>query len=192
METKTEERARNWTAIIYPESMPENYEQILSDIKVPTIISPLHDNDIKEDGSLKKPHYHIVILYSSKKSYEQVKNDLSPLGGTIPQRIKDTKATVRYLIHKDNKEKAQYNQEDIRLLNGASTKDWLNEHKEKGEIYDEIIDFIEENDITEFCDLVTFCRYNKPEWKDIMYTSYTIFFNSYLTSRRNKKKEMEK
>lgn len=67
METKSENRARNWTAIIYPESIPENYEQILSDIKVPIIISPLHDKDKKEDGTLKKPHYHIVLLYSSKK-----------------------------------------------------------------------------------------------------------------------------
>lgn len=180
------ERARVWTSILYPESMPDNYLDILSNMQIPLVLSPLHDLDLQSDGSLKKPHYHLIIMYCGKKSYSQVCNDLSPLCGTIPQRVRDTRSTVRYLIHKDNPEKAQYLINDIKLFGGVSIRDYFTDKINRDDLFEQIVDFIESEDITEFCDLVTYTRYNKPEWRDIVFSSYTIFFNSYLTSRRNK------
>lgn len=186
------ERARVWTCILYPDSMPANFIDILSNMQLPIVLSPLHDSDVQSDGSLKKVHYHLIIMYGGKKSYYQVCNDLSPLRGTIPQRVRDTRSTVRYLIHKDNPEKAQYSFNDINTFGGVTIRDYFNEKINRDDLFYQIVDFIESEDITEFCDLVTYTRYNKPEWKDIIFSSYTIFFNSYLTSRRNKIVQIER
>ena len=35
-------RTRNYATVIYPESAPDNWMQILSESKIPMFISPLH------------------------------------------------------------------------------------------------------------------------------------------------------
>ncbi|MDF9661329.1 Rep family protein, partial [Bacillus cereus] len=41
-----DERTRNWTFIVYPESTPENWREIINDLHTPWIESPLHDKDV--------------------------------------------------------------------------------------------------------------------------------------------------
>ena len=55
---KKDERKRNYATLVYPDSAPENWQEILSELKVPVFISPLHDKDVNADGKPKKPHYH--------------------------------------------------------------------------------------------------------------------------------------
>ena len=56
---KVDSRARNWSLVVYPESAPENWRDILDDYHIPWVESPLHDKDINPDGEIKK---HIGIL----------------------------------------------------------------------------------------------------------------------------------
>lgn len=53
---KKDERRRTnvFATIVYPESAPADWIQIIKDTHVPTLISPLHDKDILPDGSPKK------------------------------------------------------------------------------------------------------------------------------------------
>lgn len=71
-----------------------------------------HDKDIKEDGSLKKPHYHLLIVFPREKSI----NKLSKETG-VPLNLIKWKAyldlSVQYLVHQNNPEKYQYDVEDI-------------------------------------------------------------------------------
>ncbi|MDU2191324.1 MAG: Rep family protein, partial [Klebsiella pneumoniae] len=39
-------RTRNFTTIVYPESAPENWLEILQQLFVPALVSPLHDKDV--------------------------------------------------------------------------------------------------------------------------------------------------
>ena len=48
---------------MYPESAPENWREILADLHIPVLISPLHDKDVTPDGEIKKAHYHVIIMY---------------------------------------------------------------------------------------------------------------------------------
>lgn len=64
MKKDENKRYRNWTLIVYPESAPENWKSILSnELKLIFAISPLHDQDINPDGSLKKAHWHVLICF---------------------------------------------------------------------------------------------------------------------------------
>ena len=43
-------RGRNWAIIVYTDSAPEDWEDIIK--KEPVVISPLHDKDVNPDGEL--------------------------------------------------------------------------------------------------------------------------------------------
>ena len=66
-------RKRNFVTIIYPESAPENFKEIIGDWHIPAFLSPLHDKDVNPDGEKKKPHYHLMLMFRGKKSLDQVK-----------------------------------------------------------------------------------------------------------------------
>ena len=85
--SKKETRARSWTAVFYPESAPKNWRVILDDLHVEWVCSPLHDQDLNPTGELKKPHYHLLVMFGHVKSYEQVVELLKPLKCPAPQRI---------------------------------------------------------------------------------------------------------
>ena len=105
---KKDVRARTWTFILYPESAPENWRYILDGYHIPWVESPLHDKDVNPDGTVKKAHRHIILLFDGKKSFEQVKDITDALNAPIPQKTANTKGLVRYLIHMDNPEKQAF------------------------------------------------------------------------------------
>ena len=57
-------RTRSYVAIGYPESLDPNWLEILSETHVQCVISPLHNMDTNEDGTLKKEQHHVQIAYS--------------------------------------------------------------------------------------------------------------------------------
>jgi hypothetical protein len=77
-----------------------------------------HNKDINDNGELKKAHYHIII-YEHKRTYcSTILNKLVELLGVNPLAITidkcvDIQGAIQYLIHKNDKEKYQYNELDI-------------------------------------------------------------------------------
>lgn len=78
-----------------------------------------HKNDIKEDGSVKTAHYHIVLDFvRTRKRVATVLKDLSkllviPLNTISIEVAINLRSSVRYLIHFDDKKKFQYDFESI-------------------------------------------------------------------------------
>lgn len=66
-------RTRNWTFVVYPESAPDNWREIIDEYRTPWIESPLHDKDVNPDGELKKPHWHVMMMFPTNKSYDQIR-----------------------------------------------------------------------------------------------------------------------
>lgn len=184
------EKERIWTFIMYPDSLPENYLEILQETGLEIAISPLHDRDINVDETQKKPHYHVVLFFRGPTTYNRVEKITKMLNATIPKRVMSAVGIIRYLTHKDNPEKAQYNEEDIRTLNGLDLKDIVGITQTQKEILKrEIIKLIREYNIEEYCDLYDYCLVNKlKEFMEII-SQNTIFFKAYLDSKRHKKKE---
>lgn len=186
-------RSVSWACVIYPESLPADWLDRLTNTFIQIAISPLHDRDYNADGELKKPHYHVVMCFGTgtKKSYDQVMTILEEaLGnGFSPcQAIRNIKGYVRYLVHMDNPEKAQYSQVDIKCLGGFDYAQFLKvSGNDRYLVLQEIIDYIDKEQITEFRALVNFCSKNNFEWFKVIADS-SILVREYITSLRNSKK----
>lgn len=185
-------RAKDWTFIVYPESAPENWRSILADkLQVKAIISPLHDKDILDDveQTPKKSHYHVILRFDNQKSFNQIKEITDLLNQPIPQKVKSIEGAVRYLIHADSPDKAQYNQADIKVIGNIDLDRYFKKSGvQKDELTAEIMDYICDNDITELADLLDYCRRENVEWfRHLCSNAYLI--DKYITSRRNKKEQ---
>lgn len=67
-----DERTRNWTFAVYPDSAPNDWRDDLDGLHVPWVESPLHDKDTNPDGEIKNKHWYIAMFFNSKKSYQQM------------------------------------------------------------------------------------------------------------------------
>jgi len=154
-------RTRNWTIVLYPESAPDNWRDLINDIHIEWVESPLHDKDINATGEVKKPHWHILLMFGGVKSYEQVLEITQLLNCPIPERCHNAKAMVRYMAHMDNPEKAQYSISDIRSYGGVDIAELLRpSSSERYTLISEMIEFIKISNITEFQDLLDYARLN--------------------------------
>lgn len=183
-------KKRNWTFVLYPESAPDNWRDILQQTGLEIAISPLHDSDIDPTGDLKKPHYHIILCYNNTVTGRMVKSLVDELNQPIPMPIDSVKGLYRYFTHKDNPDKYQYSENDIVTLNGFDVLDFSDlSTGDKSKIRVELVKFIRENDIDEYSDFIDkIIEIDKPDFLLVAMTS-TIFFNAYLCSKRHKKKD---
>lgn len=178
-------KKRYWAFVLYPESAPKDWEELLQKLGVTCAVSPLHDRDLNANNEIKKEHYHIILAYSGPTTFNNVKKlTVDTLNGTIPQPLEHVKGYYRYLSHKDNPEKAQYNESDIRSINGFNIFDYMEvSGLEKTRLKVAILDDIIKNDIKEYAELCLFYAYDDLTMFEIVSTN-TIFFNRFLASRR--------
>lgn len=179
-------KKRNWAFVLYPESAPEDWREQLQKTGLPCAISPLHDRDVNATGEQKKPHYHVMVFYQGPTSYNVVKRLTDGLNQPIPQVVEQVRGYYRYLTHMDNPEKAQYAPSDIQTLNGFDIGDYVDMTKsEVLKVCRALMDYIRENDIMEYADLMdmTMCEGVPSDWFDVA-SSRTLFFTGYLRSRR--------
>ena len=151
VEKRNDKRSREWIFILYPESAPNDWKNQLRELHINYVISPLHDKDKNEDGTLKKPHFHILLSFNNQKSFSQIKEITDLQNQPIPQICHNKTGQIRYFIHIDNPEKYQYSkneietygQIDLDLYFKLSVDDEL-------KIVDDIMDYCEINGINEF------------------------------------------
>ncbi|MEI4283950.1 replication protein [Tetragenococcus halophilus] len=178
---KKDTRTRNWAFVVYPESAPEKWRELIDENHVPWIESPLHDKDMNSDGTVKKSHWHILIMFDGKKSYEQVKEITNQVKASNPQKVANTKGMVRYFAHVDNPEKYQYDKKAIIGHVGADVASFFElTIAQKEEILEEIEDFVLENDITTFSYLIRYAKRQHPEWMDVLRKNSTIYLTALI------------
>jgi phenylpropionate dioxygenase-like ring-hydroxylating dioxygenase large terminal subunit len=184
-----DERTRNWNFIVYPESAPENWREIINETRIEWVEGPLHDRDINPDGEIKKSHYHVTLLFPSNKSYEQVKALTDSVKAPIPIKCQSVKGSIRYMVHKDNPEKYQYDWNDITCHGGADLSAiCAPTATERMQIQIEIMDYIRTADITEFEDIAYYARDNGLyEWVNVLMNYSTLSITALLRSRRFKR-----
>ena len=183
-------KCRNWAFILYLDSAPSNWRDILQDTGLPIAISPYHDLDINPTGETKKPHYHIILCFEGPTTYKNVKRITDSVNATIPQPLSAIKGYYRYFTHKDNPEKYQYNEKDITTINGFNIDDYVElTYLQVQEILKQIFCIIDEKNILEYYDLITLL--NNEDTFDLLNvaTSHTILLNTLITSKRHKQKK---
>lgn len=181
-------KKRNWAFLGYPESLPENWRELLQQTGLQCAISPLHDCDIDPTGVPKKPHYHVIVCYSGPTSFNVVKALTDSLHQPIPQALEQVRGYYRYLTHKDNPEKAQYNECDISSINGFNIADFVDlTRSELLHIKQSIFSLIQKEDILEYSDLIDFLLSGEMMVELDVASSNTLLFDRYVSSRRNKR-----
>lgn len=182
-----ETRTRTWTCVLYPDSVPENWRDIIDDMHIEWIESPLHDKDINATGEVKKAHWHILLIFGGIKAYEQVKEITDGLNSPIPQRCHNAKALVRYMAHLDNPDKAQYLVGGIKPHGGIDLAEMFRPSiSERYAIISEMMSYVKDNKIMEFQDLSDFARDNEYDrWFSSLCDNSTMM-KTYITSQRHR------
>lgn len=180
-------KKRNWAFVLYPESAPVNWREELQQTGLQCVISPLHDKDVDPTGEPKKAHYHIILAYSGPTSFNVVKNLTDKLKQPIPQPLEQIRGYYRYLTHKDNPEKYQYNECEITTINGFNIADYVELTKsEITQIKSKLQKLIRENSITEYSELMDYlqdCDDMSVEYE--IASNNTYFFAKYIASKRH-------
>lgn len=186
-----ETRTRNWTTVVYPESAPLNWRDILDDQHLEWVESPLHEFDTDPTGVCKKPHWHILIMFGGVKSYDQVLEVIKDLNCAAPQRCHNAKSLVRYMAHLDNPDKYQYSVTDIRSHGGVDVNDLLKPSSaERYTMIRDIIQFCDDNQIYHFSDLMYIAiDEHFDDWFPILCDSSAYIVNTHLKSVREKRRD---
>ena len=190
-----DKRSNKWAFLIYQESAPENYLDVLEEMHIPFVLSPWHDKDVnKESGEFKKAHKHGVLFFESLKSYTQVSELLTEKLHT-PSHVEvvmSPKGMYDYFIHAENPDKTRYNMDEIESGCGFELEQFLITNN-NDQFLSTVIDIIEEHNFTEFNNLVRYARVENPSLLNLIIDK-TYFFAKYLDSRRHSshRKESEK
>lgn len=191
MDKKTKiKRSRNFECIVYDDSSPDNWLNILKDLKIPAFVI-YHDKDIQENGQHKKNHYHVLIMFEGVKTHEQVKEIFDSFGGVYPNDdnlfqkqcvINSIRAAARYLCHYDNADKFQYSASDVICLGGSDYLSICELAQDKYIAIQEMMIYCHENYITCFADLLEYSALNRMDWFRCLCDNSAIIMREYLKS----------
>lgn len=179
-------RTRNWTIVVYADSAPENWREVIADLHVPAFISPYHDKDVTATGEPKKPHWHVVLCFKGKKSIEQIQAISDQLSGVKVLweecAVGNLSGMVRYLVHFDDANKAQYSIDDIQTFGGADVLAHFSEASDVDECVGEMMDWLNEQGITSFAALARYARQYRSDWFRVLTSKRTVFVAQYCKS----------
>lgn len=187
-------RTRNWSLIVYPDSAPANWKEIINSWHIAWAHSPLHDkdiNDTSESEEEKKAHWHVVLLFDSVKSFDQVRELTSVLNCPIPKQVNSLVGAVRYFLHLDDPNKYQYSRDEIGSYGNIDIDELLKPSQSaiKAQIR-QIKKLCFENNIDEFCDADDFLDSEYPELFDT-FMLHSYYFSTYFKSRLFKRLRQE-
>jgi hypothetical protein len=180
-------KTRNWAFIVYPESAPDGWMDLLAATHLSAFISPLHNRDTDEDGVLKKPHYHAIIMTDGPITQKRANELIEPYCGTkSAEYVKSLRGYVRYLAHLDDPDKAQYDPSEIIAFGEANLTDILKlnlSDNDKYQIIGEIMRYCEESEIHELSALTKYAMSERSDWLPVI-VEKSYFITQFLASLR--------
>lgn len=180
--TKGRGRVRNFATVVYPESAPENWLEVLDGLHVPAFVSPLHDKDVNPNGSPKKAHWHVLIMFAGVKTQEQAQAVISAIGGVGCESVSTVRGYARYLVHADNPEKAQYSKSDVRAFSGADYDAITHLPTDDVKMIREMMEYIRVNQVTGFAMFADICARDHEDWFRALVTKSAYFIKEYIKS----------
>lgn len=184
----SDKRYRNFATIVYPESAPSNWLQLLRDEHIPSFVSPLHDKDKNNNDTAKKPHYHVLVMFEGKKSVDQARDLFGVFGGVGCEIVQSLRGMARYLCHLDDPDKTFYPPCDVVEIAGADYEKFSN-MKDNLLVLREIQDYIQSTHCPSFRFLFDFAANNEPSWYRVLCGRQMWVIREYLNSCRFEKKD---
>lgn len=177
-------RARAWWGVLYPESAPENWREMIADDLVETLISPLHDKDMLPNGEPKKPHYHVLISFKNPTTRETAAETMKRWGVVVQEhwpkpgepdsfKVKDFKQAARYLCHLDQADKHRYEISEVTSIGAIDYAALVMSSTDEDAMLDEIFETMDMYGLDTYSAVVRWTRTQRPDWKPIVYRKYT-------------------
>lgn len=185
------EKNRYWGFIMYPDSAPNNWKDILELTGLPIAISPLH-RDFNPDDSEKKPHWHVLLAWDGPTTCAVAQRISDSVNASNVRPIASVRGMYRYHCHLDNPEKVQYSNSERVLLNGFNIYNYTSATAEEEVIMSkEIMKIIVELGIMEYWDLMV-----SLEDRDLQLFDYAahhvMFCKALIDSKRHRNKDLAK
>ncbi|VHA90111.1 Plasmid replication protein [Streptococcus pyogenes] len=165
------EKARYFTFLLYPESIPNDWELKLENLGVPIAVSPLHDRDKSnvEGQKYKKSHYHVIYIAKNPVTADSVRKKIKLLLGekslAMVQVVLNVENTYLYLTHESKdaiaKKKHVYDKADIKLINNFDIDRYVTlDVEEKAELFNVVVSLIRAYTLQNIFDLYDFIDEN--------------------------------
>ena len=151
-----------------------------------TAIIPVREGSRRLKNKNIAPFAGTNLLINKINQLKQVKEITDSLTCPIPQRCHSIRAMVRYMAHIDNPEKAQYSKEMIIAHGGADLDEYLRPSASCELTYvKDMLDFVQEHNITEFFELVDYARENEFDtWFSFLSRHSCYMIINYIKSSR--------
>jgi hypothetical protein len=177
-------RTRNFATVVYPDSVPKNFCEILREQHIPAFISPLHE-DKNPDGIEKKAHWHVMIMFEGVKTDEQAKAVFDTINGVGLERISTLRGYARYLCHLDDADpnKKKYNPEDVQSICGADYFGAIGLPSDKYKAIDEMLDWCEENNCDSLYELSVYAKMHRYDWFRVLCDNSSNYIDRCLKSK---------
>lgn len=166
-------KSKYFCCMLYPDSSTYDVDYIIKALAQEHLtfaVSPIHDRDVEDDGSPKKGHFHILLAYSSATTLNNIRGWFKACG--MPESdlhsVRVCASGVgyfRYLTHKDNPEKAQYDDKNIRVFNDYDEvfKKFANTEADKIDKLVRIFQIVDELNTISFHSLVQYLMLNERD-----------------------------
>lgn len=169
------DKARYFTFLLYPESIPEDWEMRLETIGVPLAISPIHDKDLSgvEGQKYKKAHYHVIYVAKNPVTADSVRKKIKQLLGNnsiamVQIVVQSMESMYLYLTHESKdaiaKNKVKYPKKDIKLLNNFDIDRYITlDAEDKDDMLNDVCDLIDEHGLANIRELRRFVKVHGSE-----------------------------
>ena len=187
-------KARYFAFIIYPESLPDNWQECLTKLGVSLAVSPLHDKDLSKvkGQQFKKPHYHVLYIAKNPVTVESVRIKIKRvLGGTVVSHVEIVDSVeyyFQYLTHESSdavkKNKHRYDKQDIIYINDFDIDRYVTlDESQKRELKNSLLDLIRKEHIVNAIHLLDYIDRNgsaygienKDSVQDVMTANAGVF-----------------
>lgn len=177
-------KGRYFTFLLYPESIPDDWEVQLEMLGAPMAISPVHDKDKSnvQFQEYKKAHYHVIYVAANPVTADSVRVKIQRiLGKESIAKVQFVKQNMEnmylYLTHESKdaiaKNKHKYDKKDIKELNNFDLDRYITlDVEDKDDLLNEVCDMIDEHNLANIRELRRFIKrygeeYNLPSMKII-------------------------
>lgn len=190
MGKKQDNRTRNFMCLLYKESTPEDFRERIKAYHMEAFVSPLHEYDVNEDGTPKKPHWHMILRFKGKKSDDQViaiMKDIGERGACIDPTgrefyVVDFQKALRYHCHLDEADKHHYPITEEWTTSSKDIFELMMDSKEEGAMVDEMLDWCTAHRVKYFRTLADYARKEREDWMRLIRSKNTVFLTAWFKS----------
>lgn len=208
-------KARYFTFLLYPESIPQDWQMKLESMGVPIAISPLHDKDLSsvKGQKYKKAHYHVIYVSKNPVTAESVRLKIKRILGDksvakVQVVVQSMENMYLYLTHESKdaieKHKHKYAKSDITLLNNFDIDRYVTlDVEDKDDMLNDVCDLIDDHNLANMRELRRFVKlhgieYGLPSMKIInsVLRAHTglirLYFDAVYQERRYGRADIDK